>query len=57
MKWMMIFYRMGRAFWREYLKKAIYETGSIDFQGLATRIPTVFDWKDIELEDKAFQTL
>lgn len=42
---------------REYLEKAIYETGSIDFQGLATRIPTVFDWKDIELEDKALQTL
>ena len=40
-----------------YLEKAIYETGSIDFQGLATRIPAVFDWTDIELEDTAVRTL
>ena len=32
---------------KEYLEKAIYETGSIDFQGLATRIPAVFAWSDI----------
>lgn len=42
---------------KEYLEKAIYETGSIDFQGLATRIPAVFDWTDIELEDTAVRTL
>lgn len=42
---------------REHLEKAIYETGSIDFQGLATRIPAVFDWTDIELEDAAVRTL
>lgn len=42
---------------KEYLEKAIYETGSIDFQGLATRIPAVFDWTDIELEDAAVRTL
>ncbi len=42
---------------KEYLEKAIYETGSIDFQGLATRIPAVFDWTDIELEDVAVRTL
>lgn len=42
---------------KEYLEKAIYETGSIDFQGLATRIPAVFAWSDIELGDAALRTL
>ncbi len=37
----------------EHLKNAIYSSGTIDFDGLATRVPSSYGLKDIELSDRA----
>ena len=42
---------------RRHLERAVFSAGSIDFEGLATRIPAVFGWEDIELKESMKKTL
>ncbi len=42
---------------RKHLERAVFSAGSIDFEGLATRIPAVFGWEDIELKESMKKTL
>ena len=40
-----------------HLEQAVFSSGSIDFKGLASRVPTVFGWEDIELKESVRRTL
>lgn len=42
---------------RRHLERAVFSAGSINFEGLATRIPAVFGWEDIELKESMKKTL
>lgn len=42
---------------KRHLEQAVFSTGSIDFQGLASRVPTVFGWEDIELKESVRRML
>ncbi|MDD6039151.1 MAG: ATP-binding protein [bacterium] len=40
-----------------HLEQAVFSSGSINFEGLASRVPTVFGWEDIELKDSVRRIL
>ena len=40
-----------------HLEQAVFSSGSINFEGLASRVPAVFGWDDIELKESARRTL
>lgn len=42
---------------KRHLEQAIFSSGSINFEGLASRVPTVFGWDDIELKESVKRTL
>lgn len=42
---------------KRHLQQAVFSSGSIDFEGLATRVPAVFGWDDIELKEPVKRTL
>ncbi len=40
-----------------HLEQAVFSSGSINFEGLASRVPAVFGWNDIELKEPVRRTL
>lgn len=40
-----------------HLERAVFSSGSINFEGLASRVPAVFGWEDIELKEPVKRTL
>ena len=46
-----------RSIERRHLEQAVFSSGSIDFEGLATRVPAIFGWDDIELKEPIRRTL
>lgn len=40
-----------------HLERAVFSSGSINFDGLASRVPAVFGWEDIELKEPVKRTL
>ena len=42
---------------KRHLEQAVFSSGSINFEGLATRVPAVFGWDDIELKEPVRRTL
>lgn len=42
---------------KRHLEQAVFSSGSINFEGLASRVPAVFGWDDIELKEPVRRTL